>query len=125
MVKTHRFQQDRCESQGEFVMIEKKNRTVVVWLLGEGECGGGESRSSSTGREGKWVCREGAVRVAEEKKAVIFCGREEVKPAEGCGEGECGGGECRSSWVRREGCREGCRGEGFFADEKLIKAAFG
>ncbi|KAJ6323346.1 hypothetical protein OIU76_010791 [Salix suchowensis] len=34
MVKTHRFQQDRCESQGEFVMIEKKNRTVVVWLLG-------------------------------------------------------------------------------------------
>jgi hypothetical protein len=70
-----------------------------------------------------------AVRVAEEK-AVIFCGREEVKAAEGCGEGECGGGECRSSsrkgkWVRWEGCREGCRGEGFFADEKLIKAAFG
>ncbi|KAJ6676693.1 hypothetical protein OIU85_009922 [Salix viminalis] len=32
--QTHRFQPDRCESQGEFVMIEKKNRTVVVWLLG-------------------------------------------------------------------------------------------
>ncbi|KAB5524963.1 hypothetical protein DKX38_022712 [Salix brachista] len=32
--QTHRFQLDRCESQGEFVMIEKKNRTVVVWLLG-------------------------------------------------------------------------------------------
>ncbi|KAF9662302.1 hypothetical protein SADUNF_Sadunf18G0038900 [Salix dunnii] len=32
--QTHRFQRDRCESQREFVMIEKKNRTVVVWLLG-------------------------------------------------------------------------------------------
>ncbi|KAB5521346.1 hypothetical protein DKX38_025665 [Salix brachista] len=41
--QTHRFQPDRCESQG-----------------GEGECGGGEPRSSSsTGREGKWVSREG------------------------------------------------------------------
>ncbi|KAJ6338251.1 hypothetical protein OIU76_007843 [Salix suchowensis] len=40
----------------------------------------------------EWV----AVRVAEEK-AVIFCRREEVKASKGCGEGECGGGECRSS----------------------------
>ncbi|KAJ6362077.1 hypothetical protein OIU78_002473 [Salix suchowensis] len=70
-----------------------------------------------------------AVRVAEEK-GVVFCGREEEKAAEGCGEGECGGGESRSSstgregkWVSREGCCEGCRGEGcgFFADEKKIR----
>ncbi|KAF9684308.1 hypothetical protein SADUNF_Sadunf04G0104600 [Salix dunnii] len=32
--QTHRFQRDRCESQADFVMIDKKNRTVVVWLLG-------------------------------------------------------------------------------------------
>ena len=29
MAKTHRFQQDRCESQGEFVMIWKIKR--VRW----------------------------------------------------------------------------------------------
>ncbi|KAB5545216.1 hypothetical protein DKX38_013328 [Salix brachista] len=72
-----------------------------------------------------------AVRVAEEK-AVIFFRREEVKAAKGCGEGECGGGECRSSstcregkWVRREGCSDGCRGEGFFAEEKKIRQPSG
>ncbi|KAJ6362199.1 hypothetical protein OIU78_002581 [Salix suchowensis] len=88
MVKTHRFQQDRCKSQGEFVMIRKIKR--VRW----------------------W--------------------REEVKAAKGCGEGECGGGECKSSstcregkWVRREGCSDDCRGEGFFAEEKKIRQPSG
>ncbi|KAJ6730248.1 hypothetical protein OIU85_021081 [Salix viminalis] len=134
MVKTHRFQQDRCESQGEFVMIEKKNRTVVVWLLGYWtamkEMAMTADRITDDRQESGFVERV-AVRVAEEK-AVIFCGREEVKAAEGCGEGECGGGECRSSstcregkWVRREGCSEGCRGEGFFADEKKIRQPSG
>ncbi|KAJ6327614.1 hypothetical protein OIU78_014473 [Salix suchowensis] len=63
-----------------------------------------------------------------EVKAVIFYGREEVKAAEGCGEGECGGGECRSSSTCREGkwvSREGCRGEGFFAEEKKIRQPSG
>ncbi|KAB5557132.1 hypothetical protein DKX38_008041 [Salix brachista] len=126
MVKTHRFQQDRCESQGEFVMIEKKNRTVVK----ESAVVVSPDRLQLAEKESGFVERV-AVRVAEEK-AVIFCGREEVKAAEGCGEGECGGGECRSSltcregkWVRREGCSEGCRGEGFFEDEKKIRQPSG
>ncbi|KAB5515843.1 hypothetical protein DKX38_026491 [Salix brachista] len=34
MVKTHRFQQDRCESQGEFVMIWKRKR--VRWWQPKG-----------------------------------------------------------------------------------------
>ncbi|KAJ6319877.1 hypothetical protein OIU78_015302 [Salix suchowensis] len=101
-----------------------------------GSVGRGENRESAVvvspdrlqlaEKESGFVKRV-AVRVAEEK-AVIFCGREEVKAAEGCGEGECGGGECRSSSTCREGKwvrREGCRGEGFFANEKKIRQPSG
>ena len=66
----------------------------------EGECGGGESRSSSCAvvvspdhllqlseKESGFLERV-AVRVAEKRKGVFFCRGEEEKAAEGCGEEE-------------------------------------
>ncbi|KAF9680288.1 hypothetical protein SADUNF_Sadunf06G0105700 [Salix dunnii] len=79
--QTHRFQRDRCESQGEFVMIEKKNRTVVVWLLGYWMAmkvvAMIADRITDDRQESGFLERV-AMRVAEEK-GVVFCGREEKK----------------------------------------------
>ncbi|KAB5569203.1 hypothetical protein DKX38_002996 [Salix brachista] len=71
--QTHRFQRDRCESHGEFVMIEKKNRTVVK----ESAVVVSPDRLQLAEKESGFIERV-AVRVAEEK-GVVFCGREEEK----------------------------------------------